>query len=349
MGNRQLEELDAEIAQIESGMKPEPQVQAPGSVVPPVQPTTEEVELISSVEEFEGLEQPPGVAAVVAPLQTPQQAPAAKNWEEEYRTLENRYVKLRQSSDAFKFESRQQIAQLQEALASSQEANEALQMQVIELSQSTNQLNLIQHFSPEDVEVLGADTLNSFERAVKQAVDTATAPLKAELTTMKKAERDRLRAQSKLNQGQAYQSFETQLEQLVPGFRQINVDKNFIEWLRQPSPYTGVPRIDYFRKAEQVGDVERVAQYFVEFAQLQESSQQLLAQSVAPTGQGGGSAAPSTSVAQGQGGGKKVFTRQFINQFYDDDIAGKYRGREALRDKLDAEIDLALSEGRVLG
>lgn len=327
----QLDQLDAEIEELERLVTPQDQEGQDGAT-PQLPP--EQLEYVD-VQTVPGDELPPQ-----------QVVPPRPDLEDELNKLNNRYVKLRQSSDNYKYETKQQIASLQEAIVSLQEENEQLRNVIAEYEESAGkgQLNIVEHFAQEDIDVLGEGTIKSFQAAIANAVEAATKPLKAELLSVKKAERDRLKLQAQNNRSQAYTSFEEQLGRLVPNFRQINVDKGFIEWLRQPSQYTGVIRLDYFRKAEQAGDVERVAQYFIEYQQLTSSTDQLMAESVTPSGRGGGGKAQLPPQQQGQ---KKVFSIAFVNKFYDDDIKGLYKGRETLRDQLDREIDLALREGRV--
>ena len=364
--NKQLNELDAEIEALEKAMsgKSQQPEQSPEQVATgqtkPEPPKTQEVDVITSVDEFEhgtsnetpqeGQEQ--AVAEAEAKLEAAAEQPlhdeqdttgGRRSWKNDYIELEQRYVKLRSASDNFKFEARQQIASLQEQLASAQEEVAELQQKMTTLNEGKSRIDLSGAFSQEDLDVFGEDSVKSLQNAISTAVEAATAPLKTELLQMKKQERDRLKAQAQNNRSQAHLSFQDQLGRLVPNFRTINVDRRFIEWLRQPSPYSGTPRIDFFRKAENSGDVERVAQYFIEFEQLMAAPEQKLQQSVTPAGRPGASAATPPKKD-----GPKIFSKAFIEQFYDDDIAGKYRGREALRDRLDKEIDLALKEGRVV-
>lgn len=372
----QMDALDAEIAAMEA--------QVTGNAAPQSQQTPEQVatnllpegvvpdengmvEAITSIEEFEAAEsgqtqQQPGdevETTEVAPQpqmhqeeestvpEPQQQTSGRRSWKSDYLELENRYVKLRQASDHYKFESKQQIAALQQKLADSYEQLEAFRQQLSTIQQEQQQNSIAGVFSQEDIDVLGEGTITNFQKAINQAVEAATNPLQTELLQMKKAERERLKQQAQTNANVAYQTFEGRLAQLVPDYAIINVNPEFVKWLNQPSTYGGGPRMTFFRNAESNGDVERVAQFFVEFKQLTEAPQQMLEQSVMPTGQGGGGAAPA-QVNAPPANQPRVFTKQFINQFYDDDIAGKYKGKEALRDKLDQEIDLALAEGRVV-
>lgn len=371
----QVDELDAEIAQMEAAVtgKPQQPVAQPEQIaqqpLPPVQeqggqpPQQQQFEeVITSVEEFEKaavegavadpekVGQPDPNAEVVIgqqPEQPAEQQPTGRrSWKTDFLELENRYVKLRQASDHHKFETKQQMAGLQERLLGAQEDVEKLKSYITEKNASQKgSINDV--FSQEDIDVLGEGTVTSVHNAINNAVGAATQPLQTELLAMKKAERDRLRGQAETNRSQAYTSFTGKLADLVPDYAKINMEPGFVTWLKQNSPYSGAPRMTHFRQAENAGDVERVAQFFVEYKQLMNAPQQLLEQSVTPSGQGGGGAAPRTNNPPQQDPDKKLYSMAFINQFYDDDIAGKYKGRENLRDKLDAEIDQALTDGRV--
>jgi hypothetical protein len=371
----QMDELDAEIAAMEAavqGESPQPQVD-PDAVATGADPLQQQVagdgtvEAITSVDEFiqhDGQVVPPvSDPEMVAPpgddtaqqideqvLEQPgatQTASGRRSWKTDYQDLENRYTKLRQSSDHYKFETRQQIAGLQDNLVQANDRAELLTSKLMEFQSASEKQNVASAFSQEDIDVLGESTVNSFQNAIHTAVDSATKPMQSELLLMKKAERDRLKAQAATNRSQAYQSFEQRLQMLVPDYPVINTNPAFIKWLNEQSPYSGAPRMTFLHQAEASGDVERAAQFFIEFRNILEAPQQRLEQSIVPTGMGGGGAAPATHIPQPAG--KKIFTMQFINQFYDDDIAGKYKGKEALRDQIDAEIDEALkTPGRVV-
>lgn len=350
----QLDQLDAEIAEMEGLFKNQQDEPNPEVVAPQGQPQVQQVDVVTSVEEFTGQGVADGSTSTEDAGQQTYEPEGSvtdagrKSWKNEYNLLENRYIKLRQSSDHFKFETRQQIASLQESLIALQEQNDALLEKIAGYENNAGKFNLTSRFSPENVELFGEDTLQEFQKAMQETVESATQPLKTELLQMKKAERDRLKRQAQTNRSEAYTSFEAQLAQLVPDFRGQNNDKGFLAWLQETSPYSGVPRIQTLRNAEKIGDVERVAQFFVEYRQISQAPNDLLQQNVTPSGRGGSGTPLQQGVAHGQGADKKVFSMKFIDQFYNDDINGKYRGREALRDQLDKEIDLALQEGRVV-
>lgn len=355
----QLDELDAEIAAMEAavaGGDQQPTLtpeEAAGMEQGQAEMFEEQSAGVEELEQVEEISQPDSQEqAVEAGFdQPPEEQPAEepqptgrRSWKTDYLELENRYVKLRQASDRDKYETKQQLAHFQQNLADLSEQNELLKQQLVEIQQQATPAQSA--FSDEDVDVLGADTVANVQKAINQAVAAATDPLQTELLQMKKAERDRLRQMAEGNRDAAYRDFEENLERLVPDFRTINVDSEFVKWLKEVSPYSGAQRLKHLHQAEQAGDVERVAQFFVEFKQLKAQPSQLLEQSVTPTGQGGGGAAPDTRQSP-ENQGPKTYTWQEVNQFYDDDIAGKYKGREDERNKLDEIYDLAMKQGRV--
>jgi len=376
----QVDGLDAEIAEMEAAMKggesqqpevdPEQEFQQGDQSLQqqqgdqPLQPPVQEG-IITSVDEFIEAEKkpqeqsqeqaPPPEVPLEANDQQPeqgtveqQQQSGRRSWKTDYLELENRYTRLRQANDHFKFETRQQLAQLQEELLQTKELNDKLAIALQDAEQKVGTgVNMASMFSEEDRDVLGETTISSFEKAVNTAVEAATNPLRKELLVMKKSERSRLKSQAESNRTEASSTFERRLLELVPDFQTTNRDKGFIDWLNNPSPYSGVSRMTHLHKAESAGDIERVAQFFVEYKQMQEAPQQLLNQNITPSGEGGGGSNPATLQQQQQQPGERIFSMDFVNKFYDDDIAGVYDGREALRDQLDREIDQALQDGRV--
>jgi len=339
--NEQVDKLDEEIAQLEGTIKGENKAKSPVQNQAPAPPNA-------------GDNQPPPQEAVG--VGTPQaevvpQAPAPqepktgrRSWKNEFLQLENRYNGLRQSSDQFKFETRQQLAGLQDENVSLRDENEQLKVKITEVAASAP-APVNSAFSEEDVNILGEGTINSLNTAVNTAVSNAVDPLQAELLAIKKAERDRIKAAAAANRGTATSIFRQRLGQLVPDYADINRNPAFVNWLNQQDPYGGAPRMSFFKNAERSGDVGRAAQYFVEFKQLTAAPVNLLSENASPVGGGGGSqpVAPTNQVPEDQ----IIYPYGVVDKFYDDDINGLYRGREALRDELDKKYDLAMRQGRV--
>ena len=347
---QELDELDAEIAEMEAELKGQSQQPEadPAQQFEGDQPSgvvqEGDAEFPGADESDVGGQQQPPPEQEVAPQ--PQES-GRVSWKSEFEKLNDRYVKLRQASDHFKFETRRQLATLQEQLLEAEKERDTLFTEAEELRKAANKGSVTSVFTQDDVDVLGEATISNFQKAIDNAVTAATGPLQAELLRLKKQERERLTRDAETNRRSSYMTFEQQLESLVPDFRQLNGDKGFLKWLNEVSPYSGAVRFNLLRKAEANGDVERVAQLFLEYKQLtQQAPNQLMAESASPIGQAGGGQ-PQQPPTPEDDPNKKVYSWSEINAFYDDDIAGKFRNKVAERDKLDAIYDRAIKEGRV--
>lgn len=134
------------------------------------------------------------------------------------------------------------------------------------------------------------------------------------------------------------------LEQSVPGFEQINVDPRFIEWLAERDPMTGLSRKAYLEDAFGAFDTERTAAIFNSWPgakafQGRPSPKADLAKQVAPTA----TRAATTPSAPND----RVWSMTEIDTFYRDVSRGVYRGRDADAQRIETEIDLAVTQGRV--
>jgi hypothetical protein len=152
----------------------------------------------------------------------------------------------------------------------------------------------------------------------------------------------------------------TELTAAVPGWVNQNSDRNFILWLQQPEPFSGIKRQDLLSRAFDLKDSVRVIRFFQGY--LDEA---------AATGQTPSGAQPVPGVPPANGrvplenfaapgratpmpasapsGEKSLYTRAQISQFFTDKAAGKWRGREVEAANLEADIFKAGPEGRVVG
>jgi hypothetical protein len=152
----------------------------------------------------------------------------------------------------------------------------------------------------------------------------------------------------------ARQHMLTQLDERLPNWREINRDETFLNWLQLPDLYSGAIRHELLKAAYERNDAPRVAAFFTGF--LAEEA------AVAPAnGEAGRSEAPAkpsldqfaapgrakSAAATTAPAEKPFFTRAQIAKFYADAAAGKYRGRDADRDRLEKQIFDAQREGRI--
>lgn len=146
------------------------------------------------------------------------------------------------------------------------------------------------------------------------------------------------------------QRFWADLQTAVPDWQDINGSKEFQAWLLEVDPLTGIPRQTYLDDAQRNLDSRRVANFFTAWKgmtgvpdarthrEVQQTSE--LERQVAPGKGRTGGAKPQ--------GEAKTYTSEDIRKFFTDVQKGKYRGREAERDRLERDIFAAQREGRIV-
>ena len=146
------------------------------------------------------------------------------------------------------------------------------------------------------------------------------------------------------------QRFWADLQTAVPDWQDINGSAEFQSWLLEVDPLTGIPRQTYLDDAQRNLDVRRVANFFsawkgmtgVPDARTHREAQPAseLERQVAPgKGRSGGSR------PQGEA---KTYSTEDIRKFFTDVQKGKYRGKEAERDRIERDIFAAQREGRIV-
>tara|TARA_R110000868_G_scaffold334406_2_gene595134 strand:- start:4634 stop:5662 length:1029 start_codon:yes stop_codon:yes gene_type:complete len=140
----------------------------------------------------------------------------------------------------------------------------------------------------------------------------------------------------------------------VPNWQQINNDREFHSWLLDTDPLTGTTRQSHLELAQRNLNAPRVAAFFSTFveqtgkykpnasAQPNRSAQATeLEKQVAP-----GKGRSNNAAASGKS--EKTYSPSDIRKFFDDVRAGKYKGREAERNRLERDIFAAQQENRIV-
>jgi hypothetical protein len=148
----------------------------------------------------------------------------------------------------------------------------------------------------------------------------------------------------------AEQMFWAQLSDGVPNWREINDSADFQSWLLQTDPLTGITRQTYLEDAQRALDAQRVANFFRTW--LETTGQATVAQS---TGRASASSELERQVAPGRSKNTgnptqtkgKTWTPSEIQDFYTRVRQGKFKGKEAERDRIERDIFAAQREGRV--
>ena len=145
------------------------------------------------------------------------------------------------------------------------------------------------------------------------------------------------------------QQFWTDLNSYVPQWASINENPDFRSWLLEIDPLTGLSRQVYLEDAQRNLDARRVANFFNSWAgnsgsSVAQTSRKVqvsqLEKQVAP-GRGKTAAAPANTNGS-------TYSPEDIRRFFDDVRTGKYRGREAERDRIERDIFAAQRENRIV-
>lgn len=288
-------------------------------------------------------------AQVAAPESGPDPAPAAPEpqatqepqaqpqpqpdvWEHKYKTLQglfNREVPTLQN------QVKDLKAQLEQAVARLNEAADA-KAKPAEPEKPVA--------DPKDVENFGSDLVEMVQRVSQHvlgraasALETKAAALEQRLAQLEQA----LRGTTQTVAVTAEQAFFDRLTKLVPDWETINANQAFLAWLGEIDPILGQPRQVALDAAQQTLNADRAAAVFKAFAPTSQAAPKAnnLDKQVSP--KGSASAAPAAPAQP------VVYTQQQVVDFYNAKRRGEYRGREKEVAQFEAEINLAIAEGRV--
>jgi hypothetical protein len=147
------------------------------------------------------------------------------------------------------------------------------------------------------------------------------------------------------------EKFEDSLTSKVGNWKELNTNSDFIGWLGNVEPYTGISLHTILMSAYNNKDIDKVAKIFNDYNQLTtpQASERTRYESptpndlIEPTKRG----SISQNTAESNQG--KVFTVGQVDQFYVDLRNGKFKGKDAWAESMRREIQLAGSEGRIVG
>lgn len=273
-------------------------------------------------------------APAAAPAEPPAPAPApaapAENYEHKFRTLQGMYST--------------EVPALRAANKTMESQVIALTEQVRALTQAMAKPSTPPEADPRDTQQFGEDMVEMVRKYAQQAytaiqaefgeharkLDGRVAELEAKLSGVTKKTEQSLEA-----------SFYTVLNDQVPDWQQINVSERWLRWLDTVDPVYGAARQVALDAAHERLDAKRVVAIFKQFLSETKSAGPSLESQVQPA-PGGAAAAPSAPAQ------KPMLSSKFITTFFNDVAKGKYRGREQEAARLEAEIDLAAAEGRIV-
>ena len=155
-------------------------------------------------------------------------------------------------------------------------------------------------------------------------------------------------AQAQANSTEQY--FWSELNSMVPDWRDVNSHPEFHNWLLEVDPLSGLTRQTFLDNAQRSYDAKRVAQFFNSWKQssgnqvaqsTQRAAQSELEKQVTP-GKSRGGGQPSS------GGQQKTYSSADIAKFYADVRTGRFKGKEDERARIERDIFAAQREGRIV-
>lgn len=281
-----------------------------------------------------------------APAPADEHKPGADNVPEEtvvqkYKTLQGMYnaevPRLHQQNR----EMQQRVQQMEQLLASMTAVNPQAAAPAAE--------RLV---TDQDMQDYGEsiDMMRKVTREELGAVAQHIATIEATLRQMQVNVVPQVQAVAQRQQMSAEQQFWAALSDAVPNFRQINDNPDFQSWLLAADPLTGVTRQTFLDDAQRSLDAGRVVNFFRTW--LESTGQAAVAHSAgnSPASElekqvsPGRSRSTGTPASANQG---KMYTPQDIQKFFNDVRAGKYKGREQERSRIERDIFAAQRENRI--
>ena len=276
--------------------------------------------------EGEPLEEP----QVTEPEPEPVKAVEDETWERKYKTLQGMYnadvPRLRSEVSELKSQLETAIAKLESASTKEPEPTKSQRL-----------------VTDQDVEDFGSDLVDLIKRQATEVAQDRIGRLEEENAQL----REQLTGVSERQGDIARQTYFADLARLVPDYEEINVDQQFLDWLSEVDPLSGYQRQEYLTNAFNGYDVARTATLFNTFKDLTGSTQ---AKPKQPPKELARQVAPGTSKASAQtvtNPNEKMWSMSEIDRFYKDVARGVFKGNDAEQARIEAEIDLAVQEGRL--
>lgn len=261
-----------------------------------------------------------------------------QSWEHRYKSMKGRYDR---AADQLRNLS-EQVASLQNIIAT---------MQASQPAASDKKEEAIERLiTPEEENDYGPEFLKVVGKKAKEELLPVINKYEAKIAELEA----RLQGVNGYVANDARQRMLDNLDEKVPNWREINKDENFLNWLQLPDLYSGAIRHELLKAAFERNDTPRVQAFFSGFLAEEaalapaggetgrsEPPAKMSLENLAAPGRAKSAAATSAPAE------KPIFTRAQIAKFYADATAGKFKGREAERDRLEAQIFSAEREGRI--
>ena len=267
------------------------------------------------------------IDTTISPETTSEAAPQSVTDEEE-ETYKKRFKNFKPKADATIFNLRTELSKVKAECAKLLKSVGTLQDYI----QTTEKKSTVVDLPQETKDYLGEEGVN----AIQQTVDAAVDPFKKKLKADAKKEQEKLIREANDLATQANNSFFSILGAKVPDYAEVNVAPDFIKFLTKKDPVSGYTYSQLFKMAEDNGDADGVANFFITFKKglktKKSKAKEELDSNISPT-----SSASNSSSSKQSEKGVETWTEQAIENFYDDAQKGKYTVDEA--NEIEARID----------
>lgn len=299
----------------------------PEPVVPPVAPTPEPTP------------EPAPTPAPPAPPAEPTIDPNDQSWEQKAKSDRGRVVRLEERLR----DMTEHVQNLQNVIAT---------LQAAPPPQATAPQPQATLLTDQEIEEYGKDMLSVVGKKAREEV----APLINAYEERIKGLEAQVQVTTATTSQQIQQKLLDTLDARLSSWREINTNEKFIDWLGLPDAYSGAIRMDMLKAAYAQGNAPRVLAFFNGFlaeeaavapAETQPDDGSTVKVAKVPLASLAAPGRAKTAAAAPAPTEKPIFTRAQIAKFYADVNAQVYRGRDADKNKLEAQIFEAQREGRI--
>lgn len=264
----------------------------------------------------------------------------AIDWEHRYNSMKGRYDREVQARQQLS----NQFYDLQRRLAELETSRQSADMQVQRL------------LTPEEEQEYGPEFLGVVAKKAKEELSPELARLENELAQL----RGQVNGVNATVAMTAREKMEQHLDSVVPNWRELNTNPDFIAWLDLPDVFSGGIRKQLLHAAYYKSDAPRVAAFFKGFISDEAATNPAIAGAGREVTYAGNRAQPSKvpleafaapgrakTTAAPAPAEKPIFARAEITKFYSAVQRGEYAGRDAEKNRIESEIHSAAREGRI--
>lgn len=269
--------------------------------------------------------------------QQPEEKKGEESWEHKYKSVHGRFVRAQEQIR----EMADQVQNLQNVIAT---------LQMSPSSSEVPSFKVERLITDDEARDYGEDFLKVVGKKAKEELGPIIKQYESQIEDLKRQVTGVTGVVKQDSQNKLIGTLDTQL----PKWRDLNTNEEFLDWLRLPDPFSGAIRHDMLKAAYAQGNASRVLAFFNGFLAEEAATSpdrgepttgtrvpKVPLESLAAPGRAK-SAASASGPAE-----KPIFTRAQIASFYADVAAGRFRGKDADKNKLEAQIFEATREGRI--